>query len=134
MAHESFFSMRDFITLVELQAVGVLGLNSTRPGGITNAIKLLDYAEQRGIKAVIHDQPSGISSAMHIHLATARYHSLGHATELFGIEMLEDDLIEKPIDYGNGLAKLPDGPSWGVKLDEKALEKYATGPTITIEK
>ncbi|MFX1495182.1 MAG: hypothetical protein ACFFBZ_12925, partial [Promethearchaeota archaeon] len=61
-------------------------------------------------------------------------HSIDHATELFGQEMLVDDLILKPINYDNGRAKLPEGSGWGVKLDEHALERFATGSTITLEK
>ena len=53
--------------------------------------------------------------------------------ELFGQEMMEDDLIEEPIDYSNGMIQIPDGPGWGVTLDEKALKKYATAPTTIIE-
>lgn len=29
--------------------------------------------------------------------------------------------------------KVPTGPGWGLELDEAALEKYATGPTVVIE-
>jgi muconate cycloisomerase len=134
MAHEGFFSLRDFVTLVELGAVRVLGLNSERPGGVTNAIKALNYAELRGIGAVLHNQPLGIASAMHIHLAAARPHAFRYATELFGCVMLEDDLIKDPLDYNDGKAKLPEGPGWGVELDEDALEKYAISPTVTIKK
>lgn len=132
MAHEGFFSLRDFVTLVEMEAVGVLGINSERPGGVTNAIRALDYAEQRGLTAVLHNQPLGIASAMHVHLAAARHHSLGHATELFGHVMLEDDFVKEALDYSKGTAKVPDGPGWGVELEEAALEKYATGETVTI--
>lgn len=134
MAHEGFFSLQDFVSLVEMQAVRVLGINSERPGGVTNALKALNYAKQRGIEVVLHNQPLGIASAMHIHFTAAKYHSIDHATELFGQEMLEDDLIVKPLDYSGGTAKVPKGPGWGVELDEIALKKYATGPTITIEK
>ncbi|MEX2725491.1 MAG: mandelate racemase/muconate lactonizing enzyme family protein [Candidatus Freyarchaeota archaeon] len=134
MAHEGCFSVRDFVTLVELGAVGVLGLNSERPGGVTNAIKVLNYAELRGIGAVLHNQPLGIASAMHIHLAAARPHNFWYETELFGYVMFEDDLIKDPIDYSDGKAKLPQGPGWGVELDEEALAKYATGPTTVIKK
>ena len=133
MAHEGFFNLRDFITLVELNAVGVLGINSERPGGVTNALEAIVYADKRGISTVIHNQPLGIASAMHIHMAAAKYNSLGYATELFGHVMLEDDLIVKPLDYSKGVAKVPDGPGWGVILDEKALQKYSTNPTIAIE-
>ncbi|NVM17122.1 MAG: mandelate racemase/muconate lactonizing enzyme family protein [Candidatus Lokiarchaeota archaeon] len=133
MAHEGFFSLRDFITLVELNAVRVLGINSERPGGVTKALRAIEYAKMRGLGVVIHNQPLGIASAMHIHLHTAKYDSIDYATELFGQEMLKDDLITNPIDYSKGLASVPKGPGWGVKLDSAALNRFATAETIVIE-
>jgi muconate cycloisomerase len=132
MAHEGCFSLQDIVTLIELRAIGVVGVNSERPGGVTNALRAIAYAEQRGLGVVLHNQPLGIASAMHIHLAAARHHSLGHATELFGYVMLQDDLIQERIDYSGGTAKLPEGPGWGVNLDESALERFATGPTVKV--
>ncbi|MHA1269091.1 MAG: mandelate racemase/muconate lactonizing enzyme family protein [Candidatus Helarchaeota archaeon] len=134
MAHEGFFSLKDFITLVELDAVGVLGINSERPGGITKALKAINYAEQKGIYTVIHNQPLGIGSAVHIHLATAKFYSLGYETELFGQVMMEDDLIKKPIIYKKGFARVPEGNGWGVELDESVIEKYNTNTSIQIGK
>ncbi|MHA1437512.1 MAG: mandelate racemase/muconate lactonizing enzyme family protein [Promethearchaeota archaeon] len=134
MSHEGCFSLRDIITLIELGAIEVAGINSERPGGVTNALKAIDYATMKGLSVVLHNQPLGIASAMQLHLAAARFNSLGHAIELFGHEMLEDDLIKKSIDYNNGIAKVPEGPGWGVKLDEEALKKYATNETIIINK
>ena len=83
---------------------------------------------------IIHSQPFGIGTAALIHLAAARFNSLIYSPELFGDVMLEDDLIENPLKYEKGTVKVPEGPGWGVKLDEKALEKYASGPKIIIEK
>jgi muconate cycloisomerase len=134
MSHEGYSSLRDFITLVELGAVGVLGINSERPGGVTKAIKALDYAVCKGLSVVLHNQPLGIASAMHIHFHAARYNAIEHATELFGQEMMEDDLISNPIDYSRGTAKVPSGSGWGVKLDEEALDKYKTAPTVVLKK
>jgi muconate cycloisomerase len=133
MAHEGCFSLRDFITLAELGAVECLGVNSERPGGVTNAIRAIEYAKMKGFGTIIHNQPLGISSAMHIHLAVAKYYSLGHAMELFGHIMMEDDLIKDPIDYSKGIAKLPQGAGWGVRLDEESLEKYKTSETVIIK-
>jgi muconate cycloisomerase len=133
MSHEGFFTLRDFITLVEMKAVRVLGLNSERPGGVTKAIKALNYAKMRGLDVVLHNQPLGIASAMHIHFTIAQYPFIDHATELFGQEMLQDDLILDPIDYSNGMAKIPKEKGWGVKLDERALNKYATDSTVILE-
>jgi muconate cycloisomerase len=134
MAHESFFSMKDFLVLVEMGAVGVLGVNCGRPGGILNTLKAIDYAKQRGLGVVIHDQSLGISAAMLTQLAAARYNSLDHATELFGHMMLEDDLIVSPLTFRKGKVRVPEGPGWGVELDEKALDKYTAGPSVLIEK
>ncbi len=133
MSHEGFFSLRDFITLVELNAVRVLGINSERPGGVTRALRAIEYAKMRGIGVVLHNQPLGIASAMHIHLHTAKYNSIAYATELFGQEMLVDDLITNSIDYSNGFAQVPEGPGWGIKLDENALKKFATAESSIIE-
>ncbi|RJP72400.1 MAG: hypothetical protein C4532_05970 [Candidatus Abyssobacteria bacterium SURF_17] len=132
MAHEGCFSLQDIVTLMELGAIGIVGINSERPGGVTNALRAITCAEQRGMGVVIHNQTLGIASAMQIHLAAARYHSLGHAAELFGHVMLEDDLIVEPIDYSNGYASVPQGPGWGVSLNEDALRKYAKRPAVEI--
>jgi muconate cycloisomerase len=133
IAHEGCFSLQDIVALAELGAIGAVGLNSERPGGVTNAIRAINYAEQRGMGAVIHNQTLGIASAMQAHLAAAKHHSLGHATELFGHVMMEDDLIVDLIDYSDGTATVPIGPGWGVELDEDALKKYATAPTTKVE-
>jgi muconate cycloisomerase len=133
MAHESFFSETDFVNLVEMKAVRALGLNTERPGGITKAIRCLNYAQLRGLSTVLHNQPLGIGTAALVHLATAKYYSLGHAIEIFGDIMLEDDLILKRIPQTRGFVKAPKGPGWGVEIDQKSMDKYTTEP-ITIIK
>ncbi|TFG25767.1 MAG: mandelate racemase/muconate lactonizing enzyme family protein [Promethearchaeota archaeon] len=133
MVHEGFFSLKDFVTLVELGAVRVLGLNSERPGGVSKAIIALNYAKMKGLEVVLHNQPLGIASAMHIHFHSAFYNDIDHPTELFGQEMLQDDLITNPIKYHDGKAEVPKGAGWGVKLDEKALQRFATDDTTIIE-
>ena len=134
MAHEGCFSLQDIVTLIELGAIGVVGINAERPGGVTNALRAMTYAEQRGLGVVIHNQSLGIAAAVQIHLAAARYSCLGHDPELFGHIMFEDDLITAPLEYEPGRVKVPTGPGWGVEVDEAALEKYATGRTVKIVK
>lgn len=132
MAHEGCFSLTDIVTLVGMDAIRVVGINTERPGGITDALRALTYAEMCGLGVVIHNQTLGIASAAQIHLAAARYNSLGHDPELFGHIMFEDDLIVNPIDYCDGTAKVPAGSGWGVELDEAALARYAAGETVKI--
>lgn len=132
MAHEGCFSINDCISLAEIGAVNILGINSERPGGLSCALQIISYAEKCGMGVVIHNQPLGISSAMHLHLACARYNSLGHAPEVFGHIMFEDDLILEELDYSGGCAVVPAGPGWGVTLDDDALSRYQTGESVII--
>ena len=132
MAHEGCFSFTDFTALVELGAVRVLGVNSERPGGMTQALRAIDYAAARGMGTVLHNQPLGIASAAQIHLGTARAGVLGHAMELFGHIMLEDDLIADGLDYSGGCVRVPDGPGLGVTLDEAALDRYASAAAVVV--
>jgi len=133
MAHESCFSLIDFKALLEIGAVGVLGVNTERPGGITQALRAIDYASSRGLGTILHNQPLGIASAAQVHIGAARAAVLGHAMELFGHIMMEDDLIIDPIDYSGGQVRVPDGPGLGVSVDESALERYAVAAPLVIE-
>lgn len=132
MAHEGCFSLTDFTAMVELGAVRVLGINTERPGGITQALRAIDYATRRGLGIVLHNQPLGIAAAAQVHLGAARAAVLGHAMELFGHVMLEDDLITEPLDYSGGNVRVPSGPGLGVTLDDDALARYATGPPAVL--
>jgi L-alanine-DL-glutamate epimerase-like enolase superfamily enzyme len=93
----------------------------------------IDFAARNGLGVVIHNQTLGIADAMMVHLAAARYRSLGHAIELFGNVMYEDDLITRPLDFDEGKVRVPDGPGWAVQLDQAALERYATAPTLVLK-
>ena len=133
MSHEGFFSLKDLVALIKLKAIGVVGLNSERPGGVTKARIALNYAKMNGLEVVLHNQPLGIASAMHIHFHSAHFHEINHPTELFGQEMLQDDLIIKSLNYHNGKVDVPEGVGWGVKLDENALQRFATDETTICE-
>jgi muconate cycloisomerase len=132
MAHEGCFSLGDICTLYELKAIRAVGINTERPGGVTAALKAMDFAKRQRMGVIIHNQSAGISSAVLAHLAAARVKDLGHAIELFGDVMLEDDLITESIDYSGGKVRVPAGPGWGVTLDEAALDKYRTGSTVRL--
>jgi len=132
MAHEGCFSLTDAIALLELRAVAVLGANTERPGGLTLALRAIDHYAARGLGTVLHNQPLGIASAAQVHLGAARAAQLGHAMELFGHVMLEDDLIVEPLDYAGGRVRVPEGPGLGVTLDEGALDRYAVAAPVVL--
>ncbi|MBK8332578.1 MAG: hypothetical protein IPL07_09365 [Acidimicrobiaceae bacterium] len=63
--HEGFFNLGDLVALVEAGGCGVVGINGERPGGITAALRAIDFASARGLGTIIHNQPLGIGAAMH---------------------------------------------------------------------
>lgn len=132
MAHEGAFGLRDLHTLAEMDAVRTFGLNAERPGGMSRALRAIDYAAARGLDVVLHNQPSGIGSAVILHMHAARARNIRHATELQGHLMLEDDLILDRITYQDGFGHVPTGPGWGVDLDDAAVDRYLTHKPISV--
>lgn len=133
MPHESIFQLSDVKALIDLGAVGVLGLKTYRPvGGLTNARRLLDMAKIMGIPCLLHDDVElGVSLAAATHFIAARYRDLKYKAELSGFpEWIADDVVTPPLKIEGGYAEVPDGPGLGVELDEGKIERYSTG-TIT---
>lgn len=133
--HEGAFSVADVVSLVELGGCGVIGVNAERPGGLTGALRLIDYGAMRGLGTIIHNQPLGIGTAVLAHLATARFDQLGHAVELAGDVMFATTLINEPARPVDGCYEVPTGPGWGVTIDRDALDDHlaATPVTVTID-
>ena len=77
--HEGFFAMGDLVALIDAGGCGVVGINGERPGGVTGAVRAIDYAAARGLGTIIHNQPLGIGTATHAHIAAARFDRLGLA-------------------------------------------------------
>jgi len=130
MPHESIFLLSDVKALMDLGAVGVLGLKMYRPGGgITNARRLLDMARLMGIPCLIHaDVELGISLAAATHFIAARYRDLKFKPELSGYpEWIADDVVTQPLDMKDGYAEVPEGSGLGVELDEDKIKRYSIG-------
>jgi L-alanine-DL-glutamate epimerase-like enolase superfamily enzyme len=128
MPHESIYLLSDVKSLVELGAVGVLGLKMYRPGGgITNAKRLIDMARLMDIPCLIHDDIElGVSLAAATHFITARYNDLKFKAELSGYpEWLADDIVKHPLEIQNGCVEVPKGVGLGVELDEDKIKKYS---------
>jgi muconate cycloisomerase len=129
--HEGFFQMSELTSAVELGALGVLGINAERPGGITGALRAIDYAAARGMGTIIHNQPLGIGTAAHAHVAVARWDRLGHAPELAGDVMFSEHLTDARYAIEDGTMLLPGGPGWGIAVDRDALDRHLVAePTL----
>lgn len=130
--HEGFFALTDLVAQVELGAVGVVGINTERPGGMTAAMAAIDYAVLHGMGVILHNQPLGLASAAMVHLGAARFFDLGHSIEIFGKVMWPTDLLVDGLVYSGGTVQVPTGPGWGVEIDLDALEARTVGEPVRI--
>ncbi len=126
--HEGFFTMADAVSLLEMGGIGAVGINAERPGGITNALRIIDYAAARGVGTILHNQPLGIGTAVQAHIAAARYDRLGHDPELAGDVMFDQHLTTERYRVENGSIVLPGGAGWGITVDRDALDDHLVAP------
>ena len=130
--HEGFFSVADAVGLIEAGGMKVVGINAERPGGLTGALRMIDYAAARGLGTIIHNQPLGIGTAAHAHLAAARWDRLGHAPEIAGDVMFEQHLTTTRCAVEDGHLVLAPGPGWGVTIDRDAFDDHLIAAPTTV--
>jgi len=130
--HEGFFALGDLVALIDAGGCGVVGINGERPGGLTGALRAIDYAAARGMGTIIHNQPLGIGTATHAHLAAARFDRLGHDVELAGDVMFDHHLVRDRYRVEDGNLVLPGGPGWGITVDRDALDDHLVAPPTAL--
>ncbi|MGQ9680498.1 MAG: mandelate racemase/muconate lactonizing enzyme family protein [Candidatus Bathyarchaeia archaeon] len=130
MPHESLYLISDVKTLFDMNAIGVLGLKTYRPGGgVTNAIRILEMARIMDIPCLMHDDVElGVSLSTAAHIIAAYGKVLTYKSELSGFpEWFEEDVVTNPPIIRDGYAGAPEGVGIGVELDDSKIEKYSAG-------
>jgi L-alanine-DL-glutamate epimerase-like enolase superfamily enzyme len=130
MPHESLFSMADVKTLIDMGAVGVLGLKTYRPaGGITNVKRILDMARVMNIPTLMHDDlEMGVSLSAASHIIAGCGKAITQTCELSGFpEWINEDVIKEPVKLDGGYIAPPKGPGLGFELNEAVIKKSTTG-------
>jgi L-rhamnonate dehydratase len=116
-----------FRELVERGHVDVVQPDVTRCGGLSEALKIAQYAEGRGVQCVPHAWKSGVIKAASLHLnavlETAYYQE--YCVAETPINML---LTRERMPVKDGWIAVPDKPGLGIELDLEILERYAVGP------
>jgi L-alanine-DL-glutamate epimerase-like enolase superfamily enzyme len=121
----------EFAPLIERGCIAVAQPDIGRVGGLTEARRVADLAEGRGLRVIPHLWKTGISIAAATQFAAVTPHCPY-------IEYLPADLSESALRRGllTGEPALADGvlavsqrPGLGVELDRPALERFAAAAT-----
>ncbi len=123
-AGEQDTTLWGFRELIERGHVDLVQPDVTRCGGITELLRIAEFAHERGIETVPHAWKSGIIKAASLHVNAVLPEALFQ--EYCVAETPINTLLTRerlPID-SEGFVAVPTGPGLGVELDPDVLERY----------
>ena len=112
-----------FKQLIDYCKLGVVQPDITRCGGITEAMRIANYAEVNAINVVPHCWSSGIVEAASLQIIAA----IPNAEILEYCEQdtpIRHDLVPDDIPTVNGYAAIPTKPGLGIEVSDEAIEFY----------
>ena len=125
-AREWLSTRFEFFELIDRGGIDVAQPDVGRVGGLTEARRVVEYAESRGRSVVPHCWKTGIGSAASAHLcataANAPFFEFQPAE--LAESKLRRELVDDTIELANGTIALLELPGLGVELNEEALSKY----------
>jgi L-alanine-DL-glutamate epimerase-like enolase superfamily enzyme len=123
-AGEQDTTLWGFRELIERGHVDLVQPDVTRCGGITELLRIAEFAHARGVETVPHAWKSGIIKAASLHvnavLPDALFQEYCVADTPINTSLTRERL---PID-ADGLVAVPSGPGLGVELDDDVLARF----------
>lgn len=121
---ESIHSLEDARKAVEIGATKIINIKIGRVGGLTEAKKIHDYCESKGIPVWCGGMlESGIGRAHNVALTTLSNFILPGDTASSN-HYWEKDIIEPEVVAENGYIQVPQTTGIGYKVDVETVESY----------
>jgi len=138
MADESMWNASEMADIGRGGAVRLASIYTAKAGGLHNALAADAVAFAHGIGTNVNGSgETGVGNLANLHLA-ASMRSLSEAcviplsrraddppTHVAGAMYL-DDVLARSMTYRDGAIVVPDGPGWGIDVDEARLESFVT--------
>ncbi len=126
MGDDSCFTVEQVIREVELEAIGIINIKTSRTGYYLSQ-KIVQLAEGAGMICAVGSQGStGIGTLTAGHFAAA-FPTVRFPSELTTFYKHQDDLLTELPRIVDGFIELPTTSGMGVGVDEKKLAKYKIG-------
>ncbi len=124
MADETVCSAQDAFMLASQRACHVFSLKVAKHGGLLRTREVAAVAQAAGIGwygGTMLETSLGSAASAHVFSTLSDQHQ---GCELFGPQLLVDDIVEQPMTVRDFELELPDGPGFGVVVDEKRLDRF----------
>ena len=113
---------------IEKGNIDVIQPDVGRVGGLTEAKRVCDYAEDNGVIIVPHCWKSAIDIAASAHLSatSASCPYIEFLPKQLAESQLRKDLVLNELEVIDGLIPLPESPGLGIQINEDKLLEYQT--------
>src|SRR5215468_4215065 len=117
-------TLADFERLAERGNVEVMQPDVTRAGGISECLRVADYARRKGRRCVLHAWSTGIIKAATLQVLAAMEEA-EYMEYCVQTTDLNQRLVAEPFAVVDGHVAVPNGPGLGIELDEATLREFA---------
>ena len=132
MADEPIETIADAFAFARIGAADAFSLKVTKHGGLLNTRKVAAIAEAGGVSLFGGSMiESGIGTAASAQLF-ATLPSLHWGCQLFGPLLLKDDIAQERAGYQDFHLTVPEGPGFGVAVDEEKLVSIVSTARATV--
>ena len=124
MADETVCTPQDAMMLAREKASHVFSLKVAKHGGLVRTRKVAAIAEAADIGwygGTMLETSLGSAASAHVFATLGSAH---HGCELFGPQLLVDDIVESQMPIVDFELQLPDGPGFGVEISLAQLERF----------
>jgi muconate cycloisomerase len=124
MADESVCTPQDAMRLARAQATQVFSLKVAKHGGLLRTLQVAAVAEAADIAwygGTMLETSIGSAAAAQVFSTLGPQH---HGCELFGPQLLVDDVVAARMEIRDFELQLPDGPGLGVEVDPAQLARF----------
>ena len=124
MADETVCTPQDAMVLARAQASHVFSLKVAKHGGLLRTRQVAAVAEAADIGwygGTMLETSIGSAASAHVFCTLGAQH---HGCELFGPQLLVDDIVTQRMAIQDFELQLPDGPGFGVEVDPAQLDRF----------
>ena len=115
LADESVFTLNDARRLLDLQAVDLINIKLAKCGGISNALKLADIADEYGVKCMLGCMLEGpISVGAGVHVASAKANVVT-MLDLDAVSLCQNNPVTGGVIFNESKMVIPESAGLGVE-------------------
>lgn len=119
---ENAFSLRDYEVMGDPMLVDYVMPDPCRSGGLTQAVRMAQFADERAIPISPHHYGSDVGFAACLHLVASQPNSSLMLRDVADVA-LRDKLVATPFEIRGGAVAVPRTPGIGIDINRTELER-----------